>query len=89
MPTFQADDIDIEPSEFLDSCDKSEIKEIIEYLVEDGHISNTALLSGQKKPSVGDSIFEEHLTALHGRRHMLTNEEEEIIIKIASKFRYL
>jgi hypothetical protein len=90
MPTFSAEDIDIDPSEFLDSCDKSEIREIIEYLVEDGHIKKDRVISTPNSSvSVDEDLFEEHLNALHGRRHMLSNEEEETIIRIASKFRYL
>jgi hypothetical protein len=32
MPSFMVDDIDIDVSEFVDSCDKSELKELIEIL---------------------------------------------------------
>ena len=90
MPTFYSDaDVDVEVQEFVDSCSKSEIKELIEYLVEEGHINQSAVPSSKSAPSATDDVFEEHLNCLHGRRHMLTNEEEETIIKIASKFRYL
>ena len=36
-----------------------------------------------------EEIFEKHLSSLHGKRHLLSNEEEDIIMKIASKFLYL
>ena len=91
MPTFYSEEIDVSPDEFLSACDKEEIKEIIDALVEDGYIRKNDVLSsdGKSTLSASEDIFEEHLNALHGRLHMLTNEEEETIIKIASKFRYL
>lgn len=38
MPTFYAEDIDVDPDEFVSSCSSSEIEELIDALVEDGHI---------------------------------------------------
>lgn len=91
MPTFYSEEIDVSPDEFLSACDKEEIKEVIDTLIEEGYIRKSDVLSsdGKSTLSVSEDIFEEHLNALHGKRHMLTNEEEEIITKIASKFRYL
>lgn len=91
MPTFYADDIDVSPGEFLDSCDSSDIRELIDALIEDGHIKKTSVEANSpgSRLSVDETIFEEHLSSLQGRRHMLTTEEEQTIIKIASKFRYL
>jgi hypothetical protein len=89
MPTFYVDNIDIEPGDFLDSCSESEIEKLIEYLTEDGRINSSVVLLSENNLSATDDIFEEHLNVLHGKKHMLTNEEEETIIRIASKFRYL
>jgi len=89
MPTFYVDNIDIEPGDFLDYCSESEIEKLIEYLTEDGRINSSVVLLSENNLSATDDIFEEHLNALHGKKHMLTNEEEETIIRIASKFRYL
>lgn len=89
MPTFYSEDIDIEPSEFVDSCSKSDIKELIDILIDEGHISPASKLTKNNALSASDEIFEEYLNGLHGKRHLLTTQEEEIITNIAAKFRYL
>lgn len=85
MPTFYAEDVDIDVDEFLSSCSSDEIEEIIEALIEDGHISEQhrekyTLLSAT------ESQFEEALNKLHNKWNMLTQEEEQAILKIASRF---
>lgn len=37
MPEFTAE-VDIDPSEYLDSCSKSEKQELIKWLIEDGDL---------------------------------------------------
>lgn len=84
MPTFYPEDVDIDPSEFVDGCNKHEIEELINILIEGGHIKPT---SGTEKVASGvESIFEEHLNALHGKWNVLTQEEESIIMNIAKRF---
>ena len=39
MPDFTPDDIDVNPSEFVDACSSRERQELIDYLVECGFIS--------------------------------------------------
>lgn len=85
MPTFYAEDIDIDVDEFLSSCSSDEIEEIIEALIEDGYISKQ---HREKYASLSatESEFEEALNKLHGKWNMLTQEEEQAILKIASRF---
>ena len=86
MPTFYADDIDLDPSEFVSSCSKSEIDELINILIEDGYIEKRNSIS-KKQMSVPESMFEEYIDALHGNWNRLTKEEEEIIMVIAKRFK--
>jgi hypothetical protein len=88
MPYFTPDDIDIDVDEFLDSCDSSEIRQAVDYLVEEGHIAPERKLSNKSEGgmSVGESFYIEALEKLAERYHTLTLEEEQIIINLAKKF---
>jgi hypothetical protein len=82
MPTFYAENIDIDVDEFIDSCSRKEINELIDYLVEDGYVIK---VTGTKQ-SVPEAEFNQLLDKLSQNRLCLTNEEEELLKKIASRF---
>lgn len=85
MPTFYAEDIDIDPDEFLSSCSSSEIEELIDALVEDGYIPKINH-AAPKDMNLLDEEWDEVIGKIAGLgRLRLTNEEEEIIKKIASR----
>ena len=85
MPTFYAEDIDIDVDEFISSCDSSEIKELINCLVEGGYLNPDRTIS-DRGMSVGESFYVEAIEKLANKYHMLTREEEELIIKISKRF---
>lgn len=92
MPNFSAEDIDIEPYEFVDACSRWELKDLINYLVSEGHISKEQGLnktSGVKNPNINDEIYFEAIDALVKVRHLLSIEEEEYIVKLSDKFKHL
>jgi hypothetical protein len=84
MPEFESY-IDVDPSDFVYSCSKREIKELIECLVEDGHLpkSSSPITEGQK--NLLDIEWESHVSKLFENRLRLSKEEEEIIVQIASR----
>ena len=87
MPSYTpyVEDVDVSPSEFVDDCSTSEIKELIEALIENDYIlpsQNTLLESNF---NVNEIDFEEQISKLHGRKHQLSSEDEEIIISICKK----
>lgn len=85
MPTFYAEDIDIDPDEFVSSCNSREIKELIDALVEDGHIPKTNDVAPADK-NLLDNDWDEVIGKIAGLgRLRLTNEEEETIRKIANR----
>jgi len=87
MPEFETY-VDIDPSEFVSVCSESEIKELIECLVEDGYLKPTYYNVPnvpEDKQSLLDKIWGETLDKLSNNRLMLTTEEEEIITKIANR----
>lgn len=85
MPTFYADDIDIDVDEFISSCSSSEIKELIDCLVEEGYINPSRLIQ-ERGMSVGETFYVEAIEKLADKYHMLTREEEELIIKLSKRF---
>ena len=92
MPDFQVEDVDIDPSEFVYACNKREIKELIDTLIEENHIKPDAVMTGKSQNtvgSIGDSIFNDNLRVLSNNRLYLTLDEEEMINKLAERFKYL
>lgn len=92
MPSFQVEDLDIDSDEFVYACNKREIKELIDTLVEEGHISKADVITGtdnHKGSTPSDSIFYRNLDSIARNRLQLTLEEEEMINKLGERFRYL
>jgi len=86
MPYFDYDgDINIDVDDFLSACDSSDIKEIIDALVEDGYIKANQLID-KSTMSAPEQIFEESINKLHGNWNRLTKEEEAILTTITNKF---
>jgi uncharacterized protein YqgV (UPF0045/DUF77 family) len=81
MPTFYAEDIDIDPDEFLDSCDSQEIEELIDCLVEDGYVVRVNTPS----ETIADGELDQALAKIKHFRTQLTAEEEEILKKIGNR----
>lgn len=84
MPTFYAEDIDIDPSDFVDACDRQEIQELIDVLIEDGYINRSTVDS--REDNLMDIVYKEALDKLQDKRIYLTLEEEQFIINLANKF---
>ena len=61
------------PEQLFNACSKKEKNQL------------RRLLMGVKM-SVSEKIFEEHLDAIHGKWNVLSNEDEEQIMKIGKKF---
>jgi hypothetical protein len=87
MPDFYVDDLDISPSDFVDACSKREINELIEILKEDGYINgdddDESFMYNHETHQ--DYFYTKALVKLSKSRFRLTNEEEEIIKKIADR----
>jgi hypothetical protein len=89
MPDFTPDDIDIEPGEFVYACNTREIKELIESLVENGHLPSHVIDSegNVKTPKRGvmELEFIENLEKLKEKYYSLTLDEEQTIQEIFKK----
>ena len=86
MPEFYVEDLDIDPSDFVSACSKREIEELIDALTEDGYIVKPINSVPLEDKNLLDEEWDEVIAKLAGRgRLRLTNEEEEIIRKIANR----
>jgi hypothetical protein len=79
-------EIDIEPSEFVDNCSRSEIKELIEILVNEGHLPKSVLRKLNTSYSPLEEEFYDKLDELSKKYHSISSEDEEILNKIFKKY---
>lgn len=88
MPYFDYDgDINLDVDDFLSACNSGDIKELIEALVDEGHLPKAVLHNFSTSPmGVSEIEFEESLDRLRGKWNLLTKEEEELIVKISKRF---
>jgi hypothetical protein len=87
MPDFSTE-IDIDAWDYISACSNREVKELIEALVEQGHLDS---FNGQVKVSnpqnnLLDDEWWESLVKLRDSRHLLSNDEEFLIRNIANRF---
>jgi hypothetical protein len=85
MPEFDTY-VDVDVNEFVSACSKREIKELIECLVEDGHVSPTALGPVSLKLGVLETPFIEKMDELKQLYYRLSKEDEEILEKLFEKY---
>jgi hypothetical protein len=86
MPKFSTY-VDVDIHEFISECSKREIKELIECLVEDGHINKSSIITPSTKKSTLMEL--EHIEVcdkLSSVYHRMNIEECELLKQIASKY---
>lgn len=87
MPTFYAEDFKIDVDEFLSACSSREKEELIDALIEDGYLKeNCRGVYQYELFSPPESFYVKAIDKLKNKWNMLTQEEEELIIKIANRF---
>ena len=92
MPNFTAYnvdvDVDVDVDDFLSECSSREIKELINALIEDGHLEKNPLV---KRPDENVGVLEgEYLSKLYllsSKYYSMTEEEIELIDKLYNKYR--
>ena len=81
-------DLDVDIDDFLSECSSREIKELIDTLIEDGHLEKHPLV---KNPDDKIGVLEEEfLTKLHllsSKYYSMTEEELESINNLYNKYR--
>jgi hypothetical protein len=85
MPYFTQDDLDIDVDDFYYEMSSKEKKEMYDLLVEDGYASSFKK-EDEKPLSVPEWEFTNIMSKISSNRLQLTNEEDEMLKKIASRF---
>lgn len=89
MPRFNEYDlnfdinVDISVNTFLNECDGRDINEVINWLKRNGEISNNNVHGAN---SIPHEMFLETIDKIAQNYYQLTNEEQELIEKIAKRF---
>ena len=84
--------VDIDIDDFLWNCSKYDIKELINTLVESGHLPKEVVnLKGEVKEEItlkgrGETEFSEKLDLLKTKYYSLTQEEEEFFESVFKKY---
>lgn len=87
MPYFYTEaEVDVDVDEFISACNSREIKEIIEALTEDGHLTNVTPIIPKEKMSIMDEEWFNIVDKLAILRLRMTSEEESIIREIVKKY---
>ena len=86
MPKFSTY-VDVDVYEFISECSKGEIKELINSLIEDGHINKSSIITETNKtPTLMEIEHIEVCNKLSSVYHRMNIEECELLKQIASKY---
>lgn len=82
MPEYTAE-IEVNPDEFISDCSSSEIKEIIEALIEDGHIQpHQVIVDGQGTRNYLDEEWDNICEKIRKSRLVMSQSDEDTIRQI-------
>lgn len=77
--------VDIEPKEFVDNCSDGEIEELVDILIEEGHLDGEPVTS-ERHHNILDEEWVKIVGKLMRSRLLLSNDEEMTIKNIANRF---
>ena len=89
MPRFNEYDLDfdinveVSVNDFLSECDSHDINNVINWLKRNGELSNNDVHEANSLPH---EMFLETVDKIVQNYYLLTNEEQELIEKIAKRF---
>lgn len=88
MPDFDYDGyVNVDVDDFLRACDRTDIEDLIDTLVEDGYLNDSdRVIDERSRMSAPEQLFEDQLQKLHGKWNQLSKTEEEILLAIAKRF---
>lgn len=88
MPDFSTE-IDIYVDEFWNECSRSEKNELIDLLVEEGHVirvPNSSIDDEKQKPSLMEIEWNDMIDKLSNLRQRISVEEEQTIKALVEKY---
>lgn len=81
MPEFETS-IDIDIDDFISECNSREIKELIEFLVEDDHLPENILAD---TPKIENTYWNQEVQKLTDNQWKLSVKDEQTILNITKK----
>ena len=88
MPYFSTDaELDISIDEFLSECDSRDIKELIDALIEDGHLTQKQVF--RHKASQASALEQEHINicdTLSSKFYQMDNEDIQVLETLYKKY---
>jgi len=87
MPYFETyAEVQVEVDEFLSSCNEREIREVIDKLKEDGHLSNINVPIPENEQLISDKNWNQTCQKLSEIRLQMSMEDIEVIENILKKY---
>lgn len=87
MPYFESyAEVEVEVDEFLSSCNQREIREVIDKLKEDGHLSNINVPIPENEQLISDKNWNQTCQKLSEIRLQMSTEDIEVIENILKKY---
>ena len=85
MPEFDTY-VDVDVDDFLSACNKKEIEELIDTLIEDGHLPQNVSKEHQIKLGVLESDFVDKMDQLKEKYYRLSQEDEKTLENLFKKY---
>jgi hypothetical protein len=85
MPEFDTY-VDVDVDEFVSACSKREIKELIDVLIEDGHIGPYAIPGNNENIGVLEGVFIEKIDLLKEKYYRISPEDEKTLEDLFKKY---
>ncbi|MFM7987767.1 MAG: hypothetical protein ACKPKO_51490, partial [Candidatus Fonsibacter sp.] len=79
-------DVDIEIDEFIDSCSKREIENLINYLQSEGYLDKLNI-KDDSKMTANEIEFRDKMSSLTDKYYQMSVEEIEMIETLYNKYR--
>ncbi len=87
MPYFETyAEVEVEVDEFLSSCNEREIREVIDKLKEDGHLSNINVPIPENEQLISDKNWNQNCQKLSEIRLQMSMKDIEVIENILKKY---
>lgn len=78
-------DVDIDIEEYVDACSEKEIKDLIKYLIDQEHLTNTSIVTPTKL-TYQEEQFYKMLNKLALSYLSISPEDLDVLAKITSKY---
>lgn len=85
MPEFRTY-LDVDASEFVSECNKNEIKELIDALIENEHLPTYVKIKKTNNVGVLEGIFLENMDKLKEKYYRLSQEDEKTLESLFQKY---